>query len=95
MRKTGKQLLRPHFAEVRVVELDGSLDLTAEDMRHYVEHSVAHRDSADAVPDFAGTRRVTTSSAVFVATRAGKTPGGQTRVRHRVETVTTSRRATR
>jgi SAM-dependent methyltransferase len=70
MRETGEELLRPYFAEVRVVELDGALDLTAEDMRDYVEHSVAHKHVAGAVPDFAGTRRVTTSSAVFVATRA-------------------------
>jgi SAM-dependent methyltransferase len=69
MRETGEQLLRPHFAHVRVVELDGSLDLTARDMRDYVAHSVAHKHSADAVPEFAGTRKVTTSSAVFVATR--------------------------
>lgn len=70
MRETGDDLLRPHFVEVRVVELDGVLELTAEDMRDYVEHSVAHKHVAGAVPDFAGTRRVTTSSAVFVATRA-------------------------
>lgn len=70
MRETGEELLRPYFAEVRVVELDGALDLTAEDMRDYVEHSVAHKHVAGAVPDFAGVRRVTTSSAVFVATRA-------------------------
>jgi SAM-dependent methyltransferase len=70
MRETGAELLRPHFATVRAVELDGSLDLTAQDMRDYVAHSVAHKDSADAVPEFAGARTVTTSSAVFVATRA-------------------------
>jgi SAM-dependent methyltransferase len=69
MRETGAEFLEPHFAEVRSIELDGSLDLTADDMRHYVQHSVAHRESADLVPEFAGTRRVSTSSAVFVATR--------------------------
>lgn len=70
MRETGEELLRPHFAHVRVVELDGVLELSAQDMRHYVEHSVAHKNIADVVPEFAGTYRVTTSSAVFVATRA-------------------------
>jgi SAM-dependent methyltransferase len=70
MRETGEQLLRPHFADVRVIELDGSLALTADDMRNYVANSVAHKDAAGGVPDFAGTRTVSTSSAVFVATRA-------------------------
>jgi SAM-dependent methyltransferase len=67
MRETGAELLRPHFADVRSIELDGTLDLTADDMRHYVQHSVAHKEAAVAVPDFDGTRTVTTSSAVFVA----------------------------
>ena len=70
MRETGAELFRPHFAEVRVIELDGELHLTAEDMRAYVAHSVVHKNRVDAVPDFEGTRRVTTSSAVFVATTA-------------------------
>jgi SAM-dependent methyltransferase len=70
MRETGETLLGPHFPDVRVIELDGSVDLTAEDMRDYVAHSVAHKELAHAIPEFAGTRRVTTSSAVFVATRA-------------------------
>jgi SAM-dependent methyltransferase len=69
MRETGEAFLRPHFAEVRVVELDGSLDMTAQQMRGYVSHSVAHKEAAAAIPDFAGTRPVSTSSAVFVATR--------------------------
>jgi SAM-dependent methyltransferase len=69
MRETGAELLRRHFADVRVVELDGSLDLTAYQMRDYVTHSVAHKDAAAAIPDFPGTRAVSTSSAVFVATR--------------------------
>jgi ubiquinone/menaquinone biosynthesis C-methylase UbiE len=72
MRETGETLLRPHFPEVRVVELDGSLEITAQEMRDYIENSVAHKEMAKALPDFAGTRRVTTSSAVFVATRAAE-----------------------
>jgi SAM-dependent methyltransferase len=69
MRETGEQFLRPHFTDVRTIELDGSLDMTAAQMRDYVAHSVAHKDDAAAVPDFPGTRMVSTSSAVFVASR--------------------------
>jgi hypothetical protein len=43
--------------------------LSVEDMRAYVANSVAHKGAVDAVSDFAGTCTVTTSSAVFVATR--------------------------
>jgi SAM-dependent methyltransferase len=70
MRETGEELLRPHFADVRVIELDGSVEMTAQQMRDYVANSVAHKDTAGGVPDFFGTRKVSTSSAVFVATRA-------------------------
>ena len=70
MRETGEEFLRPHFADVRVVELDGSVEMTAQQMRDYVANSVAHKDAAGGVPDFTGTRAVSTSSAVFVATRA-------------------------
>jgi hypothetical protein len=38
-------------------------------MRACIASSVAHKSVVDAVPDFEGTRIVTTSSAVFVATR--------------------------
>jgi SAM-dependent methyltransferase len=65
MRETGQELLRPHFASVRVVELDGTIEMTHEEMRHYVAHSVAHKEAV--VPAFEGTRTVRTSSAVFVA----------------------------
>jgi hypothetical protein len=44
--------------------------MTADDMRHYVGNSVAHRHLADRVPDFDGTRKVTASTAVFVASHA-------------------------
>jgi SAM-dependent methyltransferase len=67
MRETGADFLRPHFAHVCMIPLDGTIDLTADEMRHYVAHSVAHRSAALRVPDFAGTRTVTTSAAVFVA----------------------------
>jgi SAM-dependent methyltransferase len=70
MRETGEQFLRPHFAAVRVIEVDGSLDLTAQEMRDYVANSVAHKHAVETVPDFAGTRRVSTSAAVFVAARS-------------------------
>jgi SAM-dependent methyltransferase len=65
MRETGEEMLRPHFASVRAVEFDGTIELTHEEMQHYVTHSVAHKTAE--VPDFEGTRTVTTSSAVFVA----------------------------
>ncbi len=67
MRETGEELLRPHFAHVRAIGLDGTIELTSEEMRHYVAHSVRHRDLAATVPDLDGTLTVTTSSAVFVA----------------------------
>jgi SAM-dependent methyltransferase len=68
MRETGEDLLRPHFADVRRIDLDASLELTAEEMRKYVAHSIAHKHLADRIPDFEGVRVVTASSAVFVAT---------------------------
>jgi SAM-dependent methyltransferase len=70
MRETGEDLLRPHFADVRIVELDGSVEMTAQQMRDYVANSVAHKAATATVPDFDGTRKISTSSAVFVATRA-------------------------
>jgi len=44
--------------------------MTSEDMRRYVANSVAHRQLADRVPDFDGTRTVTASTAVFTASNA-------------------------
>jgi ubiquinone/menaquinone biosynthesis C-methylase UbiE len=67
MRETGEELLRPYFAHVRMIPLDGSLELTADEMRTYIAHSVAHKHLAGTVPAFEGTMRVTASSAVFVA----------------------------
>lgn len=66
MRETGEEMLRRHFAAVRTIELDGTIEMTADEMRHYVAHSVAHKELV--VPSFERTRTVTTSSAVFVAT---------------------------
>jgi SAM-dependent methyltransferase len=67
MRETGEEFLRPHFSHVRSITLDGTIMLSAEEMRVYVANSVAHKDDAGAVPEFEGTRAVTTSSAVFIA----------------------------
>ena len=69
MRETGEEFLKRDFAHVRCIPLDGTVELTADDMRGYIASSVAHKSAVDAVPDFEGTRIVTTSSAVFVATR--------------------------
>ncbi len=67
MRETGEAMLRPHFNDVRRIDLDSTIDLTASDIREYIAHSVRHKHLAERVPDFAGTRTVTTSSSVFVA----------------------------
>jgi SAM-dependent methyltransferase len=67
MRETGEGLLRRHFADVRTIDLPATVELSADDMRHYIAHSVAHRHLAGRVPDFEGTRTVTASTAVFVA----------------------------
>ena len=67
MRETGEDFLRPHFSRIRCVPLEGTIELSREDMRAYVANSVAHKDAVDDLPDFEGTRVVTTSSAVFIA----------------------------
>jgi SAM-dependent methyltransferase len=68
MVETAEELLRAHFAHVRAIDLACTIDLTADEMRHYVANSVAHRHLAERVPRFEGTRSVTASTAVFVAT---------------------------
>lgn len=68
MRETGEAMLRRHFTHVRRIGLDATVELTAEDMRDYMAHSVAHKHLSERVPDFECTRVVTASSAVFVAT---------------------------
>jgi SAM-dependent methyltransferase len=70
MRETGAQLLRRRYDEVRTIDLAATVELSADDMRRYISNSVAHRHLAERVPDFAGTRTITASTAVFVATRA-------------------------
>jgi SAM-dependent methyltransferase len=70
MRETGEALLRAHYDDVRMVDLPATVEMTADDMRHYVANSVAHRDLADRVPDFVGTRTVRASTAIFVASSA-------------------------
>jgi ubiquinone/menaquinone biosynthesis C-methylase UbiE len=70
MRETGEAMLRPHFAEVTMIPIDGTIELTASEMRNYVAHSVAHKHLADRVPDYEGTMTLTASGAVFVALRA-------------------------
>ena len=69
MRETGASFLGHHYSDVRTIDLPATVDLSADDMRHYIAHSVAHRHLADRVPDFDATRRVTASTAVFVATQ--------------------------
>ena len=68
MRETGADFLERHYDDVRTIDLPATVDLTAGDMRHYIAHSVAHKHLADRVPDFEGTRTITASTAVFVAT---------------------------
>jgi SAM-dependent methyltransferase len=68
MRETGEAMLRRHFTHVRRMDLDSTVELTAEDMRDYIAHSVAHKHLSERVPAFEGTCVVTASSAVFVAT---------------------------
>jgi len=67
MRDSGEQLLRQHYPAVRMIDLPATIEMSAADMRHYIANSVADRDLADLVPDFDGTRAVTASTAVFVA----------------------------
>jgi SAM-dependent methyltransferase len=69
MRENGSELLTPHFVRVRRIDLPATVELTAPDMRHYIAHSVRHKHLATRVPDFAGTRTITASTAVFVAER--------------------------
>jgi ubiquinone/menaquinone biosynthesis C-methylase UbiE len=69
MVETGVEMLRRHFRDVRTIDVSAELNVTADEMRQYVANSVAHRELADRVPDFEGTRAVTASTAVFIATR--------------------------
>jgi SAM-dependent methyltransferase len=68
-RENGEAYLREHYADVRMVDVQGTILMSADDMRHYIAHSIAHKHLADRVPSFAGTTAVTASSCVFVAVR--------------------------
>jgi SAM-dependent methyltransferase len=68
-RESGEAYLREHYSDVRMVDVPGTIQMTAEDMRHYISHSVAHKHLADRVPDFKGPTTVTASTCVFVAVR--------------------------
>jgi len=70
MRETGEQLLKAHFANVQVIDLPATVEMSADDMRNYIANSVAHRHLASRVPDFDGTRTITASTAVFIASNA-------------------------
>ncbi len=70
MRETGEEILRAHYDAVRMIDLPATVEMSADDMRTYIENSVAHRHLADRVPDFEETRTLTASTAVFVASRS-------------------------
>ena len=67
MRETGEALLRTHYDDVRLIDLPATVEMSADDMRHYIANSVRHSDLAARVPTFDGTRTITASTAVFVA----------------------------
>lgn len=67
MRETGEAMLRRHFTTVRRIDLDSTIEVTADEMREYIAHSVRHKHLAERLSIFRGTRTVTTSSCVFVA----------------------------
>jgi hypothetical protein len=50
-----------------MVDLPATVEMSADDMRNYIANSVAHRHLASRVPDFDGTRTITASTAVFIA----------------------------
>jgi ubiquinone/menaquinone biosynthesis C-methylase UbiE len=68
MRETGEPMLRRHVSEVRRIDLDDTIEVTASEIRDYVAHSFSHKHLAPRVPDFAGTLAVSTRGCVFVAT---------------------------
>ena len=70
MRETGEQLLQAHYANVRMVDLPATVEMSADDMWTYIANSVAHRQLASRVPDFDGTRTITASTAVFIASNS-------------------------
>lgn len=69
MRETGEAMLRRHYDDVRQIDLPATVEMSADDMRRYIANSVQHRHLAERVPEFEGTRAITASTAVFVASR--------------------------
>ena len=67
--ETGEEHLRRRYADVQCIDASGTIDLSADDMRRYIEHSIAHKHLAARVPAFDGVQAVTAASCVFVATR--------------------------
>jgi hypothetical protein len=65
--ENGDAYLGRHYASVRSIDASGTIEMTADDMRRYIAHSVAHEYLVDRVPDFEGTRTVTAATCVFVA----------------------------
>jgi SAM-dependent methyltransferase len=70
MRETGEELLRAHYGDVRLIDLPATVEMSAGDMRRYIANSVRHGHLAERVPAFDGTRTITASTAVFVASNA-------------------------
>ena len=70
MCETGDEMLRRHYADVRVIDVSTTMEATADEIRTYVANSVAHRHLADRVPAFEGTRPITASTAVFIASKS-------------------------
>jgi SAM-dependent methyltransferase len=68
-RENGEAYLREHYEKVRMVDVPGTISMTADDMRNYIAHSIAHKHLVARVPSFAGSTTVTASSCVFVAAR--------------------------
>jgi hypothetical protein len=68
-RENGEAYLREHYSDVRMVDVPGTILMTADDMRHYIGHSISHKHLAERVPSFAGATTVTASTCVFVAVR--------------------------
>jgi hypothetical protein len=68
-RENGESYLKHHYSEVRMVDVPGTIQMSADDMRDYIAHSVAHKHLVDRVPNFSGATTVTASSCVFIAVR--------------------------
>ncbi|HZR94902.1 MAG TPA: class I SAM-dependent methyltransferase [Gaiellaceae bacterium] len=67
--ENGASYLRERYRAVEVHDASGTIEMSGEDMRHYIAHSVAHKHLVDRVPDFAGTTTVTAATCIVVASR--------------------------